>query len=793
MGTCAAGYLYNGSSAAVGRAAPYRVLDRDARSKNYYIVWAPAWVGLTPAAFEHLGAAVRLSEYEILVGLERGLGLGALRAVEHRIELIKLEPVTPVDWTYDGEAPPTKKDPRIEGAINTITEAEYAGYIKQLQDFKTRCTETDGCDAARDYIRNFFALQNLDSTFFPFETGIRVEGAHYVDEKGVIYVDTDEDIFKRTRDSGVSWVSFYVKGAHAMGDSFWVDENVGFVKKRRDRTDTLARTIDGGHTWENVKISPAEPGAEFEIGDWFFVSQNTGWVGGWKYAPGSRAAPFFLKTSNGGKTWLKLKPPGGFAPGLIRAFDEDRLWVGGGFNLYYSNDGGDSWRICEGAVNMVGDIAPVSPREAWGAIGTSSLVRTKDGITWSLVPTGVEVAFSQVEFPDRAHGYAAGKAFVATSDGGATWRERQGAPSLTCDVLSFAGKERGIYGGTKSQELYRTDDGGRSFTDIFNNIDFLAENVIGERRGGGKGEEIVIIGGHFDSGFGDMYPSLAPGAEDNASGTACAMAAARAFRNMSFERTVRYLAFGDEENGLVGSRYYAQECARRGEKIVAVLNADMVAYDEESGARDDFTVGYGGGEDWLFEYLVKVGRLYGGKLIYDPHSEYISDDRSFGMAGYDAIGVIEGDKGTGGITGYPYAHSTEDTLDKLHPALGARFVRDYAATLAHLAGVGDYLFEPEPPGKAVTPFARPFAVYPNPYCYATSAGGVSFVGVKSPATVEIYDLAGRRVGREEVAAGRDECVWRPATAEGETLAPGVYLYRVDGQEQKKAGKIVVAR
>jgi hypothetical protein len=70
---------------------------------------------------------------------------------------------------------------------------------------------------------------------------------------------------------------------------------------------------------------------------------------------------------------------------------------------------------------------------------------------------------------------------------------------------------------------------------------------------------------------------------------------------------------------------------------------------------------------------------------------------------------------------------------------------------------------------------------------------VSFVGVKSPATVEIYDLAGRRVAREEVAAGCDECVWRPATPEGGTLAPGVYLYRVEGQEQKEAGKIVIAK
>ena len=69
---------------------------------------------------------------------------------------------------------------------------------------------------------------------------------------------------------------------------------------------------------------------------------------------------------------------------------------------------------------------------------------------------------------------------------------------------------------------------------------------------------------------------------------------------------------------------------------------------------------------------------------------------------------------------------------------------------------------------------------------------MSFVGIKPPATVEIYDLAGRRVGREEVAAGRDAWVWSPAAGDG-ALAPGVYLYRVEGQEQRKTGKIVVAK
>ncbi len=494
LGTCAAGYLYNGSSAAAGRVAPYRILDRDAQAKDYYIVWAPAWVGLTPRAFEHLGTAVRLSAYEILVGLERGLGPGALRAVEHRIELIKLAPVTPVEWKADAEAPPTKKDPRIEGAINTITETEYAGYIKQLEDFKTRRTPTFGYGAARDYLRGFFNRLTLKVTLFPF------------DYLGVTYHD-----------------------------------------------------------------------------------------------------------------------------------------------------------------------------------------------------------------------------------------------------------------------------------------------VISERRGATFPEEIVIMCGHFDSTSELEYrDTLAPGAEDNASGTACAMAAARAFRNMSFKRTIRYVAFGGEEQGLLGSRAYARYCARKGERIIAVLNADMVCYDEDNGQRDDFVAGGGTNGWWMYDYLVAVGDLYGQKVIYDRGGG-VSDDISFESVGYAAMGAEEGGIGVGAGFDYPYAHTTEDTLDKLHPALGVRLCRDLAAMLAHLAGVGDHLFEPEPPGKAATPFARPFAVYPNPYCYGTCAGGVSFVGIQSPATVEVYDLAGRRIGREEVAAGCDECVWRPAAPEGGTLSPGVYLYYVDGQEQKKAGKIVVAR
>ena len=74
LGQGGGGYLYNGSPAALAAVAPYRIVGRDAQAREYYIVWAPAWVPLAPEAFAALGEAVRLSATEILVGLERGFG-----------------------------------------------------------------------------------------------------------------------------------------------------------------------------------------------------------------------------------------------------------------------------------------------------------------------------------------------------------------------------------------------------------------------------------------------------------------------------------------------------------------------------------------------------------------------------------------------------------------------------------------------------------------------------------------------------------------------------------------------
>ncbi len=782
LGRCGGGFLYNGSSAALAAVAPYRVVGRDADRKDYYVVWLPEGAAVAPAWFGHVGDAIRLSDGEILVGLADGMGVGALRAAAPGAELAKLEAVTPVDRHCDAEAPPANKGSRIAAAVASITADGYGGHIRTLQNFKSRFTDSFGYDGARIYVFNFLGMQNLEASYFPFKFG-NFGRVYYPDAGGAMYVDTTNQIIKKSADHGATWRTIGVAGVDDVAAAFWLDGLTGFVAGYNG---VLSRTADGGHTWSTTRIGSA-PSLAYKASAMCFATAEVGWVGGTTYKEGVPYEEFFVKTVDGGRTWSNQKVPADFRVRRLALADARHGWAGGPNGVVYTADGGASWRKCD-APSSLGDFVAAAPRAAWGTDDYGRVYKTADGLNWRRVDVGVSGAFWRISFPDATHGFAIGDRFIRTADGGSSWRELAKPPIPGCNVFAFADKDHGVAGYSYAQQLYRTDDGGESFAEISDNIDLYAENVIGERLGREKPDEVVIIGGHLDS-ISEFPLTDAPGAEDNASGVAAALSAAAAFRNLSFKRTVRYVAFGGEDNGLLGSTAYAEYCARKGEKIIAFLNADMVSYDEEYGARDDYGVAYGE-YPWLFDYIKRVNSLYDNGMICERFEYRGSDHKPFWDRGYAALAAIHGRATTPGGKGYIWYHSPDDTLDKLSPDVGARFARDYAATLAHLAGVAGTFPDPPSPENPIAKFKRPFAVYPNPYCYTTSAGGVNFVGIKPPATVEIYDLAGRRVAREELAAGRDAWSWNPV---GGGRAPGVYLYRVDGQEQRKAGKLVITR
>jgi Zn-dependent M28 family amino/carboxypeptidase len=108
-------------------------------------------------------------------------------------------------------------------------------------------------------------------------------------------------------------------------------------------------------------------------------------------------------------------------------------------------------------------------------------------------------------------------------------------------------------------------------------------NVIGmiEGRDPGLKDEYVLITAHYDH-VGAGGPEIFRGADDNASGTAAAIAIADAFANGPRpDRSVVFLVFEAEEDGMLGSAYYARHPLLPLAKAVAVLNMDMIGRDEQ--------------------------------------------------------------------------------------------------------------------------------------------------------------------------------------------------------------------
>jgi|WetSurMetagenome_2_1015567.scaffolds.fasta_scaffold11706_3 hypothetical protein len=101
-------------------------------------------------------------------------------------------------------------------------------------------------------------------------------------------------------------------------------------------------------------------------------------------------------------------------------------------------------------------------------------------------------------------------------------------------------------------------------------------NVYVKKTGTKYPNKQYIICAHYD----DM-PSgpLAPGADDNASGSCAVMESARLLANLNFDYTLIFVLFDEEEQGLIGSKNFADSAYFRGDSILGVINLDMISWD----------------------------------------------------------------------------------------------------------------------------------------------------------------------------------------------------------------------
>ncbi len=132
-------------------------------------------------------------------------------------------------------------------------------------------------------------------------------------------------------------------------------------------------------------------------------------------------------------------------------------------------------------------------------------------------------------------------------------------------------------------------------------VSFLgAQNVVALLRGADQAlrDEYIVIGAHFDhlgrSIFGALDPTagdaIRNGADDNASGSAAVLELARLISRRPLKRSVIFANFSGEELGLLGSQFFVEHSPVPLEKVVAMLNFDMVGR-----LRDDKLIVYGTG------------------------------------------------------------------------------------------------------------------------------------------------------------------------------------------------------
>lgn len=213
-------------------------------------------------------------------------------------------------------------------------------------------------------------------------------------------------------------------------------------------------------------------------------------------------------------------------------------------------------------------------------------------------------------------------------------------------------------------------------------------NVVGHKNGTTKPEEIILIVGHFDSMPSSSTDS--PGADDNASGSVGVLLLAETLVKYNLARSVRFVLFTGEEQGLLGSNYYASKVAGAGEKIVAVYNMDMIAWDSVGSptlrihTRTTSNSGHAA-DKAIADTFTSVVSTYKLNLvpILDPDSIAYSDHASFWKKGFPGILAIEDDEDDF-CRNY---HTSRDRLATLNLNYCTEYIKASLGTVAHLAQV----------------------------------------------------------------------------------------------------------
>ena len=202
-------------------------------------------------------------------------------------------------------------------------------------------------------------------------------------------------------------------------------------------------------------------------------------------------------------------------------------------------------------------------------------------------------------------------------------------------------------------------------------LDGKSANVVARLTGTENPELIYTVSSHLDSVV------AGPGADDDASGIAAMLEAARVMHGHPMPATIIFAAFTGEESGTLGSREFARVAKEGKWKIAGGLNNDMVGYANDT--RLDNTIRYSnvGIRDIQHAAAMDFSKL----ITYDAHYYKGTDAAPL----FDAFGDIYGGIGGYPVLSSPHYHQSSDVLETLNFQQIAETAKTTVATLMYLA------------------------------------------------------------------------------------------------------------
>jgi photosystem II stability/assembly factor-like uncharacterized protein len=663
----------------------------------------------------------------------------------------------------------------ILGHLNSLTGKEPINVPSGPDTLKTRYSYSPHCAKAAEYVYGQFDSLGLSVAYDSY-LGTSLRAVAFIGQEG--YAAGDNGVIFHSTDGGTSWEKQYWRSTPTLWKASFIAADSGWICGSRG---CVLRTFDGGATWDSL----GHPNLNFLYGV-KFVNSMVGWVCGGNGT--------LRKTTDGGLVWV-LKTSG--SPQTlydVEFTDLQNGWmVGGNGEILRSSNGGESWsRQTSNTSSVLYDACFVDSLRGW-TVGTGGTIlhTSNGGSTWEAQSSGVINTLQSVCFVDSLHGWAVGTVGIVlhTSDGGTHWTIQNSGMQSTLWSVCFIDSLDGWSVGVASN--IRTTNGGVDWSSLNDSFPDRWRNVVATLTGSKNPAKTYIVCAHYDS-YASIDPMVnAPGADDNATGTSLVLEAARVLKEFAFSYSIRFICFSGEEQGLLGSAYYAGEAASRGDDIAGVLNFDMVGW----GTPNAYLIGNSSSQ-WLVDYCIAVRDTFVPELALTKllnSSMRSSDHASFWDKGYSAFCGIETDYGIN-----PYYHSARDTVGNINLSFTTNVTKLAVASLASLAELDTSLVSLPPqalPSLAIylgTSFPNPFNPHTNiPFTLPATKEPTNYV-------LAIFDPAGRIVkildeGRTGTTGVEKTSVWDGSDEAGRPVSSGVYLCHLRCGDESRARKVVLLR